>query len=214
MYTIDLLKSNGLPARSNIKNAVAVGFLFSIPMVMFVMMTGSYAQSKMLLNSHGQTLGQYENRFGNLKSYMVTEELIWQRYNILNESLHEVKDILNNNVQWTPSLVTIERLLPPALAIGRMEIKIKTFQKTVPQKKDPDVAINVTRYKRILTIYLHSSSKINSDDLVTKFKNDLTNTPLLKSRVRDITISSRKPEKINGIDMMSYEMNCTFGDDI
>ena len=214
MYKIDLLKSNGLPARSNIKSATAIGFLFSVPIVIFVMMTGSYAQSRMLINSDGQTLGHYENKFSNLKSRLMKEDLIVQRYNALNESLHEVRDMLDNNIQWTPSLATIEGLLPPALTIGRMEVKIKTFQKAVPQRGNSDVEINVPIYKRILTMYLHSSSKIDPDAIVTKFKNDLTNSPLLKSQIRDITISSRKPEKIKGLDVMSYEMNCTFGGEI
>jgi hypothetical protein len=214
MYTIDLLKSNGLPLRSNMKNAVNVGLLFSIPILIFVMMTSSYAQSRILIDNHRKTLGHYENRFANLKKHMMKEELISQRYKALNDSLHEVKDTLNNNIQWTPSLAMIERLLPSTLSIERMEVKIKTFQKAVAQREKPEVKINITIYKRILTIYLQSSSKINSDETVTRFKNNLASSPLLQKQIRDITISSRKPERIDGIDVMSYEMNCTLGGEI
>lgn len=167
-----------------------------------------------MIDNHRQTLGHYEKRFGNLKSHMAKEELIGQRYKALNDSLHEVKDLLDNNTQWTPCLATIERLLPPTLSIRRMEVKIKTFQKPVPQREKPEVKINITIYKRILTIHLQSSSKIDSDDVVTGFKNNLTSSPLLQKRIRDITISSRKPERIDGIDVMSYEMNCTLGGEI
>ena len=214
MYTIDLLKSNGLPAKSNTKNAATVGFLFSVPIVIFIMMVGSYAQSKMSIEGDRQTLNHYQNRFGNLKSYIAAEELIIERRNVLNESLRDVKDVLDNNIQWTSSLSTIESLLPQTLAMGRMEIKVKAIQTPVPQKKNPKTKINITKYKRILTLYLHSASKIDPDSSVTKFKNNLANSPLLKTQIGDITISSRKPENIDGIDVMSYEMNCTFGGDL
>jgi hypothetical protein len=214
MYTIDLLKSSGLPRRSNMKNAVNVGILFSIPILIFIIMTSSYAQSRIVIDNHRKTLGHYENRFTNLKKHMMKEQLISQRYKALNSSLHEVKDTLNNNIQWTPSLAMIERLLPSTLSIERMEVKIKTFQKAVPQREKPEVKINIAIYKRILTIYLQSSSKINSDETVTRFKNNLASSPLLQKQIRDITISSRKPERIDGIDVMSYEMNCTLGGEI
>ena len=127
---------------------------------------------------------------------------------------NEVKDTLNNNIQWTPSLAMIERLLPSTLSIERMEVKTKTFQKAVAQREKPEVKINITIYKRILTIYLQSSSKINSDETVTRFKNNLVSSPLLQKQIRDTTISSRKPERIDGIEVMSYEMNCTLGGEI
>jgi hypothetical protein len=196
------------------KNAVNVGILFSIPILIFVMMTSSYAQSRIVIDNHRKTLSHYEKRFGNLKNHMVKEELISQRYQALNDSLHEVKDMLDNNTQWVPILATIEKLLPPTLSIERMEVKIKTFQKPVAQRENPEVEINITIYKRILTIYLQSTSKINSDETVTRFKNNLASSPLLQKQIRDITISSRKPERIDGIDVMSYEMNCTLGGEI
>ena len=213
MYTIDLLKSSGLPAKSSINNAIAVGLLFSIPVIIFIMMTGAYAQSKILITSHTQTLDNYQNRFAGLKYYLAQEELVQERYQAINSCLDEVDDLLDQNMQWSGILSLIERSLPQSLIIDRMEVKIKNSKKSVPQRSDREKTINIPVYDRSLSIQLHCGSRTNSDSAVKKFQNDLVQAALAKTLIGDVAISSRKPSMINGINVTSYELNCTFRND-
>ena len=210
MYTIDLLKGGGLPAKSSISNAIAIGLLFSVPVIIFIMMTSTYAQSKILISSHTQTLDNYQNRFAGLKYYLAQEKLIQERYRTINSCMDEVNDLLEQNMQWSNILTLIEQTLPQSLIIDRLEVKIKNSKKTVPQRLDSKKMISIPVYDRSLTIQLHAASHTNSDAIVKKFQNDLTKAALTKALVGDLAISSRKPSRINEIDVTCYEMNYTF----
>jgi hypothetical protein len=213
MYTIDLLKGSGLPAKSSINNAIAAGLMFSIPVIIFIMMTGAYAQSKIIINSHTQTLDNYQHRFAGLKYYLAQEELIQERYRSINSCLDEVNDLLDQNMQWSGILAMVEQSLPQSLIIDRMEVKIKNSKKSVPQRSDSEKTIKIPVYDRSLNLKLHCGSQINSDSAVRKFQTDLVQAALAKTLIGDVAISSRKPSKINGINVTSYEMNCTFRND-
>jgi hypothetical protein len=115
-------------------------------------------------------------------------------------------------MQWSDILTLIEDLLPESLAIDHMEVKIQNSKKTVPQRSDPEKMIIVPVYNRTLSIELHTQSQDDSDDIVKKFQEDLANESVTKTLIDKVIIFSHQPVVIDGKEVVSYIMNCTFKD--
>lgn len=210
MYKIDLLKGHGLPVRSNFILAATAGFLFCVPALMLILMATTFAQSKIEIQINNRVLSIYENGFEKLKKRITQEEVLLERQKNLNDSLIEVKDVLERNLQWSNILKLVEQKLPPLLIVEKMEIKVRTKQKTVPQREDPEKKIKISVPVRTLTISLQGPTTSNTDKAVKQFQQALSSPSETTKGFRDVLIASRKPSKKGNAVSTCYEMNCSF----
>ena len=68
MFTIDLLKGQGLPIKSGVTTVTIIGAGFGVPAVLLMLMIGSYFHSKVIIKTQSRVLRNYETGFANLKA--------------------------------------------------------------------------------------------------------------------------------------------------
>jgi len=208
MITMDLMKRQALPPRSNVKGAAITGVAFSIPAVLMLLILSGYLHDRIFIQTQTRVLEEYESRFDNLKASLDKEKLLQEKLRTLNMSLIEVSGALDDQAQWSQILMALGEHLPHPLVVDRLEVKVRQISETVPSRDDPTRKINVPRPVRTLSIGLYSVAGSDGDPAVKDFQHKLMESKSFTAVVKDVVIASRTPGKDHEKDIIRYELNC------
>lgn len=210
MITMDLLKGQALPVRSNVKGAAITGVAFSVPAVLLLVILGSYFHDRIRIDTQSRVLEKYESKFDNLKAGLEREKSLQEKRSNLNLCLAEVSGAMNNQVQWSQILMLLSEHLPESMVVDRLEVKVKQMSVIVPKKSDPTRKINVPRSIRTLSISMYSLAEGEGDRAVKIFQQKLMKSESFTAVVKEVIIASRIPDKSGDKDIIRYELDCAF----
>jgi len=210
MITMDLLKGQALPVRSNVKGAAITGVAFSVPVVLLLMILGSYSHDRILVDTQSRVMEKYESKFDNLKARIEREKSLQEKRSKLNLCLAEVGDVLTNQVQWSQILMLVSENLPDSMVVDRLEVKVKQISEIVPKRSHPTRKINVPRSIRTLSISMYSLAQGEGDRAVRIFQQKLMQSESFTAIIKEVVIASRVPDKNGQKDIIRYELNCAF----
>ncbi len=210
MFTIDLLKGQGLPIKRDVTTVTIIGVGFGIPAVLLMLMIGSYFHSKVIIKTQSRVLRNYETGFANLKADLERQRVQEVQCLKFASCLEEAAEVLSKHVQWSQVLMLLSEHLPESLVVDRLEVKVKMIPKIVCKKSDSTRKVSVFSPARTLSITMRSASGYSSDQSVKQFQKRLANSDLFKAIVKDVVISSRQPSHTEGKDVVCYELNCAF----
>ncbi|MBW8002143.1 MAG: hypothetical protein FVQ80_08975 [Planctomycetes bacterium] len=208
MFTIDLMKGQGLPVKTDIKIMTATAIAFSVPCILLFLMVGSFFYSRIVIKTQTHSLKEHQARFEKLKPKVEQGKMQKAEQKKITLCLTETDDVIDKYVQWTQLMMLLSEHLPQEMVIGRLEVKLKTVSKRVPRKDDPDRKINIPVSARTLLINTYSFTNYDSDHAVKQFQQNLLASKWFKDNVQDIVVASRRPENIDREDIIMYELNC------
>lgn len=210
MIKFDLLKGQGRPVKSNINIASAVGMSFAVPCVLLILMAGSLFYCKADIRTQTRILESYKSRFGNLQKKLQQEKLQRTLQQKLATCLTETDNVLTNYVQWTQFMMLLSRHFPDVMLVDQLEVRVRQVSNMVTKKADPTRKINVPLSARTLLIGMYSPASNDGDRDVKELQDKLSATQWFEDNVRDILITSRKPDQTQNQDIVRYEMSCVF----
>ena len=209
MFTIDLLKGEGIPAKSRPENIAIAAATFVVPIIVAIVMFGYYLHTKIVISIQRQGIINYETKISGLSEAVELQKSFESEKNIINSSLSEVKSSIGRHIQWSPVLETVIRNMPDAVVLTQLSIKEHSVKRKVPAKKDPKKTIDVSVPVKTLRMNISGSPYSNCDRAIRDFRTDLRFSPQLRPMLDDIRVSQGF-DTFEGKDVVSYEIDCVF----
>ena len=209
MFTIDLLKGQGIPIRSGPWGVVIAAMAFAVPIFVAMVMLGFYLGDRIVISEKKQAIVNYERYINKLSDAVKLQESFEKEKNNINSCLSEASSSAGKHTQWSPILATVVENMPDSMVLTRIEVKQRSANKKVPKKEDPNKMADVSVPASTLQMSVSGRSQANNDKAVKDFKDSLRLSALLAPKLEDIIVS-QKSDTFEGQDVVSYEIDCIF----
>lgn len=209
MFTIDLLKGQGIPAKSRPGGTAVATGTFIVPIIIAIVMVGFYLRNKIIMSIHKQGIVTYEKKIDGLSDAVKLQNSLEQEINLIGNCLSEVSNSIGRHTQWSPVLSTVVNNMPESVVLTRLEVKQRSVKIKVPKKDDPQKKIYISIPVRTLQMKVSASPQSNCDKAVRDFRDRLRSSSFLGPKLEDIRVAQRF-ETLDGQDVVSYEIDCIF----
>lgn len=211
MYTIDLLKGQGIAAKSKIEHIVVASLTISVPVIVMIVMLSFYLSNGIAMAMDKKQAANYEEKIAKFSEAIQMQKSFESEKEAIRFSLSEVSSSIDRFTQWSPVIMTIVENMPDSMILTKFELKQRQVKRLMPQKNNPEKMVNVGVLINILNVSVCGIPLTNYDEEVRAFSDRLSSSKLLKeSRLEEIRVS-QKVDKEHGQDVVIYEMECIFG---
>jgi Tfp pilus assembly protein PilN len=209
MFTIDLLKGQGRPAKSRPEGIVIAAVTLIVPLIIMIAMLSFYLRNKIIISIKKQDIVNYQAKIDKLSDVIELQKSLEKEKIVHSSCLSEVKSSIGRHTQWSSVLKTLVENIPDSVIFERLSVKQTSIKRKVPRKDDPKKTVNITVPVRTLQMSVYGSPQYNCGEAVRKFRNRLWSSPLLGPKLKDIRVS-QKSARIENKDVISYEIECVF----
>lgn len=209
MFTIDLLKGEGLPEKGKVKNMALVAIASVIPLVAAIAIFGFYLHNRINMSILSGDTSRWKAKISKLSDVVSRQQELERDKAAYATCLAEVETAINRHTQWSPVLVEVVGAMPKSAVLTSMEVKHRLVRMKVPIKDDPEKTRDVSVSVPTLKMDIAATPQSDSDNDVKDFRNKLLASKALGSRLENITVS-QKADRVDGLEVVSYEINCIF----
>jgi Tfp pilus assembly protein PilN len=207
MFTIDLFKGQGIPAKSRPEGIIATAVTVVLPMAIAVTMLGIYLSNRVVINIQRREISGYEKKIAGLSSEMKAYSKYEQRKDAVQQRISETAEAISDRQQWSDILITIVENLPESLVLERMAVESKATRVKVTDVENPKKKKDRIVMKRTLLLTLGGAAGEVSNREVQAFRDKLKVSKVLGPKVEDIPVSQHV-EMVDDREVITYEMKC------
>lgn len=209
MFTIDLLKGKGIPAKSRPRNIAVAAAAIVVPIIIAMAMFGFYLRNRIVISIQKNAIDNYKTKIAGLSDAIELQKSFEEKKIVYNNCLSEVSSSLSGHTQWSPVLVTLVKNLPEPVVLMELDVKQRSVRKKIPQKDDPKKMIDTSVPVRTLHMTVAGRPGTNCDEEIRDFSEVLRSSSLLGPRLEDIRISQGVC-KLEEQDAVSFQIDCIF----
>ena len=209
MFTIDLLKGEGIPVKSGPGGITIAVVALVVPIVITIVMFGLYLSNIINISVQKQEIVRYEKQIDELSDALEMQKSFEEKKTIYSNSLSEVSSSIGKHIQWSPILAVLQNSIPDSMVLTKLEVKQDFVRKKVPQKRDPKKMTDIFIPVRTLHIGVCGSPRSDGDSAIRNFRYRLRSSTLLGPKLKDIKVSQGF-DTLEGQDVVSYEIDCVF----
>ncbi|HUU18902.1 MAG TPA: hypothetical protein VMW72_17255 [Sedimentisphaerales bacterium] len=209
MFTIDLLKGQGIPMKSSPGGIAIAAVTVAVPMTIAIIMFGFYLNNRTQASIKEQEIVRCQAEIDKLSGAVELQNSLEKEKIVYRNYLSEVNSSISRYIQWSPVLVTLVENMPDSVMLTKLEVKQHSVRKKVPNKDNPQEMIEKNVPVRILQMSVSGSPQQDCDKAVRDFRNRLRSSAFLESKLENIGVS-QESETLEGRDVASYEIECVF----
>jgi len=209
MFTIDLLKGQGIPAKSRPEGIAIAAATLAVPVIIAIVMFGLYLRNKIIISVQKQAIANYETKIGGLSDAVELQKSFENEKNAISGCLSEASASLGRHTQWSPVLATLVKNMPDSVVMTELEVKQSSVKRKVPKKDDPEKMIDISVPVRTLRIKVCGSPQSDCDKAVRDFRERLRSSTLLGPKLENIRVSQRLGT-LESREVVSYQIECIF----
>ena len=209
MFTIDLLKGQGVPMKSSPGGIAIAAVTVVVPMTIAIIMFGFHLSDETTTSIKKQEIVRYQAEIDKLSDAVELQESLEKEKIVYGDCLSEVKSSIGRYIQWSPVLVTLVENMPNSVILTGLEVIPDSVSKKVPQKDNPLEMTEVYVPIRILRMSVSGSPQYDCNKEVRDFQERLSSSAFLGPKLESIGYS-QKSETLEGQDVASYEIDCVF----
>ncbi|MBN2590527.1 MAG: hypothetical protein JXA96_11755 [Sedimentisphaerales bacterium] len=211
IFTIDLLKGQGIPPKSSPVGLLIIVSSALIPVFLAITFYGLYNNNKIVTKIKQQDVLKLEADILELSEALETKRNLDRKVFFYNTCLSEVKSSIKKYKQWSPVLAILLEEMPSSVLLKNLKVEQEKVRKNSLGTIDPLNAKDVIVTKLVLQI----SNREQGDyaEQVKEFRNRLYASSALSSKLENI-ISTREAKQNNGIETISYKIECLFKPEI
>ena len=207
MFTIDLLKGQGIPARSRPEGIIATAVTVVVPMAVAAVIFGIYLSNRVVMNIQRREISNYEEKISQLSDVMRTYKSYERRKSAIQQRILERTVAVDEHQQWSDILVTIVKNMPESIVLKQMRVESRAVKVKVPDSEDPKKKVDKMIPARTVQLTLGGAAGAISDREVQDFRDKLKASSVLASKLEDIPVS-QQVETVDGREIITYEMKC------
>jgi len=209
MFTIDLLKGQGVPIKSSPGNIAVAAAAVSVPVIIAIVMFGFYLRNRIAISIQKHTMANYEMKIAELSDAIELQKSFEEEKNAYSSCLSEVSSSLGRYTQWSPVLVTLVKNMPDSVVLTGLGVKQHSIRRKVRQKDDPQKMVNISVPVKTLQMTVAARPRSNGDEAIRNFNARLRSSSLLGPKLENIRIS-QKLDTLEGQAVVSYQIDCIF----
>jgi Tfp pilus assembly protein PilN len=209
MFTIDLLKGQGIPMKSSPGGIAIAAVTVAVPMTIAIIMFGFYMNNMTQVSIKEQEIVRCQAEIDKLSGAVELQDSLEKEKIVYGNCLSEVRSSISKYIQWSPVLVTIVENMPDSVMLTALEVKQNSVRKKVPKEDNPEEMIEKSVPVRILQMSVSGDPQQDCDKAVRDFRNRLRSSAFLGPKLEDIGVS-QESETLEGRDVASYEIECVF----
>lgn len=209
MFTIDLLKGQGIPMKRKPWGVAIAAMAFTIPILVAMAMFGFYLSNRIVIRVAKQEIVSYEKNIETLSGAMQMQKSLEAEKNNINNCLSEALSSIGRHTQWSSILAAVVENMPDSVVLTKLETRQRSVSKKVRQKDDPNKMGEVIVPANTLQMSVNGRPQANNDKVVKDFKDRLRLSSLLATKLEDIVIS-QKVDTFEGQEVVSYDIDCIF----
>jgi len=209
MFTIDLLKGQGIPIKSSPGGIAIAAVTVAVPLSVAIIVFGFYLNDKTTASIKEQEIVRCQTEIDKLSDAVELKESLEKEKIVYGDCLSEVKSSVSKYIQWSPVLVTLVENMPNSVMLTGLEVRQDSVRKKVPKKDNPQEMIEANVPVRILRMSVSGSPQYDCNKEVRDFQERLNSSTFLGPRLENIVVS-RGSETLEGRDVASYEIECVF----
>jgi Tfp pilus assembly protein PilN len=209
MFTIDLLKGKGVPAKSRPRNVAIGAAVVAVPVIIATAMFSLHLRNKVVISIQKNAIANFKTKISEMADAIEYQKSFEEQKTIYNNSLSEVSDNLDRHVQWSPVLVTLVKNMPESVVLTSLDVKQRSTRIKVPQKDDPKKTIEVSVPVRSLQMTVAGRPESNSDEEIRDFSERLRSSSLLGPRLENIRVA-QGIGKLKEEEVITYQIDCIF----
>jgi hypothetical protein len=209
MFTIDLLKGQGIPIKRRPEGVAIATMTFAVPILAAMVMLGFYLSNRIIISTKRQEIVNYEKHIETLSDAVKLQKSFEAEKNNINNCLSEALSSISRHTQWSPILAIVVKNMPDSMVLTRLEVKQHTVSKNVPKKDDSSKMTSVSVPVSTLQMSVVGRPHADNDKAVKDFKDRLRSSASLASKIEDIRVS-QKSDTFEGQGVVSYEIDCIF----
>jgi Tfp pilus assembly protein PilN len=209
MFTIDLLKGQGVPAKSRPRN-IAVGAAAVVaPIIIAIAMFGFYLRNRVVISIQKNAIANFKTKIAGMSDAIELKKSFDQQKKTYNNCLSEVSGNIDGHTQWSPVLAILVENMPESVILTALDVKQRSTKIKVPQKDDPKKMIDAAVPLRTLQMTVVGRPQSNSDEAIRDFSERLRSSSLLGPRLENIRMA-QGVAKLGEEEVVSYQIDCIF----
>ncbi len=209
MFTIDLLKGQGVPIKIRPLGIAIAAVTIVLPIIAAITMFGFYLNDKIIVSVKKQEMTRCQAEIDKLSDAVELQKSFERKKIVYKACLSEVNSSLNRYIQWSPVLLTIVENLPKTVKLTGLDVKEHFVRKKVPKKDNPQEKIEINVPVKTLRVSVSGSPQHNCDKAVKDFRDSLRSSATLGPKLENIVVS-QESGILEGQDVASYEIDCVF----
>lgn len=210
MYTIDLLKGQGLPAKANIYLVAAAGAAFAVLALAAILGAKSYLNNRIAYSAGKCTIAGYESKLEELAASLKERDTLAAQKKGMNSRFAELAYAVDLQTQWSEFLYLVSRHLPAELIVDRLEVEMSQKKISVAKRANPEQKTTVTVPVRSVVISLHCKQGRDGDRMMRDFQRRLMESESFREYVSNVIITAREPAQIDNKNVTTYKLDCLF----
>jgi len=209
MFTIDLLKGQGVPLKSSPGGIAIAAITIAVPLYVLIMMFGFYMNDITYISVKEQEIVRCQSEIDKLSDAVKLHESLEKEKILYSACLSEVKSSIEKYEQWSPVLVTLVKNMPNSVMLTGLEVRQDSVAKKVPKPDNPQEMVDGSVPINILRMSISGGPQYDCNKEVRDFQDRLQSSDFLGPKLENIVVS-RESETLKGRDVASYEIDCVF----
>ena len=209
MHTIDLLRGQGIPAKTTLGSAGMIMVIIAVPILAAAGMVDRYMQNDTDIGIKQQGIAMEQATIEEFADAVKFKESVEKEQKAIGSKLSEVSSCLGKYIQWSPVLETLASYMPAQMVMSGLRAESTSERQRVASENDPKRMVNVTVSKRMLVIDISGSELRDYGDVVQRYASRLKSSPVLGPKLENIEVS-QNPGNVRDINTVSYTMNLKF----
>lgn len=191
MHTIDLLRGQGVPAKTTLGSVAILAVIVAVPILAGAVLLDRYLHNREVIAIGQEGIAKTQETIDHYAADVKFQEQMEQRRGGVNTRLAEVKSYLGDYVQWSPVLVTLAENMPAEMVISKLTAEVRRSRERSFENNDPNRPVSVNTTKRTLTLDISGGAAGSYDAVVRKYGDRLRSSPSLGPKLENIIVSQR-----------------------
>ncbi|MHC4241465.1 MAG: hypothetical protein ACYS3N_02380 [Planctomycetota bacterium] len=209
MFTIDLLKGQGVPLKSSPGGIAIIAIAVAVPLYVLIILFGFYVNDITRMSVREQEVARCQSEIDKLSGAVELYESLENEKILYGDCLSEVKSSISKYIQWSPVLVTVVENMPDSVMMTGLEVRQESLRKKVPKPDNPQEMVEKNVPIKVLLMSVSGNPKYNCGKAVMDFQDSLRSSAFLGPKLESIGYS-QESETLKGQDVASYEIKCVF----
>ncbi len=207
MHTIDLLKGQGLPAKTTLGSVFFTAMIFVVPLLVGAAMLGFYLVNKIEIDVQQRQLTSLKNDIARLEPNVMRLNKLKNERDSYTKKLTEVSKCVETNLQLTPVLISVAENIPEKMLMNKLSVTNEENRGT-RKISEPNKPLIIPIPQRKMTAELTGSGRDGFNKLVQDYQQKLKSEPSLKSKLKTLTYLMQTASADNPRE--SYTMSFVF----
>ena len=208
MFTIDLLKGQGIPIKSRPGGAALLAVTIAVPVIAIIIMLGNYGRERVMLSTYRWTLSSTKARIADLIDSVQLQEEALQEIENIKVCFVEVADAIQQQIQWSEVLEVIADNMPDTIIMEEIIMRSEDVRIEVVDRSNPKRTLDISVPQRILQMILYGKLDADTDIAVQNFLTALRTSSVLSEKTETIEPLSQHNDDIKNVTY--YSIECVF----